>query len=317
MKLAINKEMLAGARKQFCLDIGMSFEDYEQNPYKKAYITKSKYKEGTTLPATAGARCYAGSDAFFWAIICMGQLFLSVDEQLYEWACKEFSDCAPEWFCEYDNLRRIDEKLREYGRKVGDTHVYFLPGEGTACETVQIGENDSDVGKNIPCEADIGQPLTAYQWYDREEILRFQEGNRFKSAICFSPTQPDVLAVAAIRPYTMLQSEAATSTAAGGKVPGELYAKGKEFNQAHMAGMAGVSEDGKYLWQIGINVDEDSTGQGLAARLVRMIKEEVIRRGKIPFYGTSESHIISQTVGIKAGFVPAFTTVYAKRQAED
>ena len=54
------------------------------------------------------------------------------------------------------------------------------------------------------------------------------------------------------------------------------------------------------------------TGQGLGHRLVRTLKEEVLRRGKVPFYGTSESHTLSQTVGLKAGFVPAWTEIYVE-----
>lgn len=301
MNCKIQSEMLAGARKQFCLDIGMDYEEYEKNPNKKAYIVKSKYKEGTTLPGTEGARIYAGSDAFFWATICMGQLFLCVDEQIYDWAVEEFSDCAPEWFCEYGNLRKIDEKLKEYGHKVGDTHVYFLPGEaedGNAHDRqVTVGAVPSTQAATDECpnaaESDCHMPSAPcpgnFRWFEQEEILRFKEENRFDRALCFSPTQPDVLAVAAMRPVAE-----------------------KTYDQSNMAGMAGVSEDGKYLWQIGINVDDDYRGKGLAADLVCMLKEEVIRRGKIPFYGTSESHIISQTVGLKAGFVPAFTSVYVK-----
>lgn len=87
---------------------------------------------------------------------------------------------------------------------------------------------------------------------------------------------------------------------------------GKDFDQSHMCAMAGVSRDGEYLWQIGINVDPDCAGQGLGHRLVRAMKEEVLRRGKVPFYGTSESHTLSQTVGLKAGFVPAWTEVYVR-----
>ena len=86
----------------------------------------------------------------------------------------------------------------------------------------------------------------------------------------------------------------------------------KFFDQSLMQGMAGVSADGAYLWQIGINVIPAAEGQGLASTLVRMMKEEVLRQGKTPFYGTSESHNVSKLVGLKAGFVPAWTEVYAK-----
>ena len=90
----------------------------------------------------------------------------------------------------------------------------------------------------------------------------------------------------------------------------------KCFDQEAMAGMAGASEDGAYLWQIGINVVPECAGKGLAAELVRSLKNEIIRRGKVPFYGTSESHTISQTVALKAGFVPAWTEIYVCRRKE-
>lgn len=263
--ISINRDMLQIARKQFCLDTCLDWQQYLKHPNQKVYIQKTQYAGGTTFPMAEGARRCGGTDAFFKAIMCMGQLFLSVDEQIYNWAVEQFADCEPEWFCEYGNLRKIDEKLREYGREIKDTHVYYLPG----------------------LEDDAGAMPSNFIWYEQEEILRFKDNNRFTRALSFWETQPDVLAVAAM--------------------------KEKTFNQSHMYGMAGASADGAYLWQIGINVVPESAGKGLAVELVRQLKEEIIRRGKVPFYGTSESHTISQTVGLKSGFVPAWTEIYVKR----
>lgn len=284
MDIRIDKNMLDSARRQFCLDMGMDYGVYLQNPNQKSYICKTSYAEGTCYPAAPGARRYVGGDAFFNAVICFGQLFLSVDEQIYDWAGENFGECEPEWFCKYDNLRKIDEKLKEYGRELGDTHVYFLPEEAAG----KNPEQGNAAGKQETPE----YAAFPFAWYEQEEILRFKENNCFGSAICFSPTQPDVLAVAAMLPH----------------------AEDKDYNQEHMAGMAGVSADGEYLWQIGINVREEYQGRGLAAGLVRSLKEEIIRRGRIPFYGTSESHTVSQTVALKAGFVPAWTAVYAAKK---
>jgi len=267
--LSVDKEMLRTARKQFCLDIGLDFEAYLANPNEKCYICKTKYASGTCFPAAGGARCYGGKDSFFKAIVCMGQLFLSVDESIYDWAVETFSDCQPQWFCEYGNLRMIDRKLQEYGREIADTHVYFLPAQ-----------EQPDVGK---CEF----PL---QWFEQEDILQFKEKNQFTSALSFWNNQPDMLAVAALK-------------------KGDCS---EEHPQEKMAGMAGVSRDGEFLWQIGINVRKEYAGKGLAVQLVTEMKKEVIRRGKVPFYGTSESHIISQTVGLKAGFAPAWTEIYVR-----
>ena len=275
--MKIDEDMLRRARKQFCLDACLDWQQYLEHPKQKVYIQKTKYAEDGSYSAGEGARRYAGTDSFFKAIMCMGQLFLTVDEQIYDWAVEQFAHCAPEWFCEYDNLRKIDEKLREYGRRISDTHIYYLPAAQASRTPLP---DEKPLKESFPGD---------FVWYEQEEILQFKEGNRFTSAICFSTTQPDVLAVAAMQP-----------------------AAAKPFQQEHMAGMAGASEDGAYLWQIGINVVPEYAGRGLAAELVRQIKEEIIRRGKVPFYGTSESHTISQTVALKAGFVPAWTEIYVK-----
>lgn len=280
-KLSINREMLQTARRQFCLDTCLDWQQYLEQPNKKVYIQKTQYAQGTTFPAAEGARCCGGTDAFFKAIMCMGQLFLSVDEQIYEWAVEQFADCEPEWFCEYGNLRKIDEKLREYGREIKDTHVYYLPGE--ECRQGDVSAN--------------GKTYANFVWYEQEEIFRFKDSNCFTRALSFWETQPDVLAVAAFKDTDVIEG----------------LNGAKSFNQSHMSGMAGASADGAYLWQIGINVVPESAGKGLAVELVRRLKEEIIRRGKVPFYGTSESHIISQTVGLKSGFVPAWTEIYVKR----
>jgi len=317
----INKEMLLLARKQFCLDVGLEWQQYLAEPGKKCYIQKTSYRSETGYPLAEGARCYHGTDAFFKAIMCMGQLFLSVDEKLYDWAVEKFTNYPPEWFCEFGNLRRIDEKLKEYGREIKDTHVYFLPRQeafvgqqdiallNVLRESEEYRDRqeretneqprsvvDEDASMTVRSEAG-GAERFIYQWYEQEEILQFKEKNRFTSAICFSPTQPDVLAVAAL--------SAQGDTA--------LYGKhGKQFDQSQMAGMAGVSADGEYLWQIGINVTSEYAGHGLGVKLVRQLKEEIIRRGKVPFYGTSESHTVSQSIAIKSGFVPAWTEIYVK-----
>ncbi len=278
MDAGIDKKMLEGARKQFCLDIGMAYEAYVKNSTQKTYICKSYSTGGSNYAVQEGARGYVQRSAFFNAFICFGQLFLLVDEQIYDWAVENFGDCEPEWFCRYGNLRKIDEKLQCYGWELGDTHVYFLPREESDCR---------QKGHQAPVGGEAAE--FSYAWYEQEEILCFKENNCFGHAIGFAPTHPDVLAVAAMLPD----------------------AKPKDFDQTHMAGMAGISADGKFLWQIGINVLNKYQGKGLASVLVRKLKEEIIRRGRIPFYGTSESHTVSQTVALKAGFVPAWTEVYA------
>lgn len=307
--LSVDKEMLQKARRQFCLDIGLDWEEYLAQPDKTCYICKTRYEGGTRFPAAVGARHYAGMDSFFKAIICMGQLFLCIDEQIYDWAVEKFADCQPEWFCDYNNLRMIDEKLQEYGRKINDTHIYFLPAD----EVPEVGvPKEGAHVKAVPLDVVSSETKSGFrlQWFEQEEILQWKENNEFSRAICFSPTQPDVLAVAALKDggAEKVPEEMVAELTVGGPAAGnEVY-----ISQEHMAGMSGVSEDGEFLWQIGINVRPEYAGQGLAVQLVRLLKEEILRRGKVPFYGTSESHTVSQTVGLKAGFAPAWTEIYVR-----
>ncbi|MBQ9143018.1 MAG: hypothetical protein IJX63_14690 [Lachnospiraceae bacterium] len=274
--LILDKACLETARKQFCLDIGLSWEEYVANRQKSVFIQKSVYAPGTLDIASVGARNYAEKTSFFRAIICLGQLFICCDESIYDWVVEQYGQCKPEWFCTFGNLRKLEEKLCEHGHRIYDTHVYFLP---------------EAVDKSTAWEDNGGQ--SDLLWYNQEEILRFKENNQFTSAISFWQEHPDVLAVAALKE--------------------EYKAEGKTFDQSHLAGMAGTSLDGEYLWQIGINVDKDCAGRGLAHKLVRILKEEVFSMGKVPFYGTSESHTVSQTVGLKAGFVPAWNEVSVER----
>lgn len=260
----VDSRCLEMARRQFCLDMGMDWEEYLERKEQPVIICKNRSMDG--------ARKYAGRSSFFWAVICLGQLLITCDESIYDWVNDFCKDSKPEWFCAFDTLRKLNEKLQSHGYQIADTHVYFLP-EGAQ---------------------PLDQPLDpSFLWYEKEEILRFKECNRFTSAICFWDGQPDMLALA--------------------KMKDGIRISEKPLTQEDMEGMAGASGDGRYLWQIGINVDPSATGKGLANRLVRSMKEEIMRRGMVPFYGTSESHIVSQTVGLKAGFVPAWTEVFCEK----
>lgn len=113
-------------------------------------------------------------------------------------------------------------------------------------------------------------------WYEKEALEQFRGDSRFTEALTFDPNAPDMLAVASVR---------------GGEI----------------LGMAGASADSGTLWQIGINVEEKERGRGTAQRLVLALKNEILRRGILPYYGTSMSHFASQRVALAAGFVPSWT----------
>jgi GNAT superfamily N-acetyltransferase len=129
------------------------------------------------------------------------------------------------------------------------------------------------------------EPITNVKWYESEEILQFENDHRFREALSFDKNHPDVLVVAA-------------------------------FDGDNIKGMAGASADSKTMWQIGIDVLPEYRSCGIGKNLVILLKNEILKRGNIPFYGTVESHFHSQNIAIGAGFYPAWAELYSKTKED-
>lgn len=133
-------------------------------------------------------------------------------------------------------------------------------------------------------EPTMERPRYQVKWFEGEELEQFRNDSRFNTyALSFSPTQPDKLAVAA-------------------------------YDGNNIMAMAGCSDDGRYLWQIGVDVLPGYEGRGLAVNLVTLLKQEIIARGKVPYYGTAESHAISRNVAIAGGFLPAWCEIQVRKR---
>lgn len=128
----------------------------------------------------------------------------------------------------------------------------------------------------LPCNTDQF-PNNGYDicWYESDEIETFRGESRYSNAYGFCEKAPDVLGVSASR-------------------------------NGNIVGMAGASCDSPTMWQIGIDVDQDMRHQGIGKLLVSMLKNEILKRDILAFYGTGMSHIGSQNVALGAGFRPAW-----------
>ena len=115
------------------------------------------------------------------------------------------------------------------------------------------------------------------RWLEQGDLAPFYGKEEFSNALCdhFRPDRPDVLAVVALD---------------GEKI----------------MGMAGCSADTPDMWQIGIDVLPEYRGKGLARILVSLLRDEVFRRGALPYYGTSLSNLRSWKTALSSGFVPAW-----------
>lgn len=118
------------------------------------------------------------------------------------------------------------------------------------------------------------------KWYEAEDIMQFKDDDRFDEAFAFDDNYKDILGVAAL-------------------------------DGNNIMGMAGASEDCENMWQIGINVLPEYRGRGIGTYLVKLLKNEIIKKGKIPFYSTIESHINSQNIAVNAGFFPAWAELHS------
>ena len=80
--------------------------------------------------------------------------------------------------------------------------------------------------------------------------------------------------------------------------------------------MAGASADSPSFWQIGINVNKNFEGRHIATGLVSMLKADILKKGIVPYYGTSFSNLASQHVAAKAGFEVAWVELITERNDE-
>lgn len=126
------------------------------------------------------------------------------------------------------------------------------------------------------------KPKTTIRWFEKEDIFQFKDDARFDEAFVFDDNYSDILGVAA-------------------------------FDGDNIMGMAGASEDSKILCQIGINVMPEYRGKGIGTNLVALLKQEMLKRGKVPFYGTSESNIASNGIAVSAGFFPAWAELHSRK----
>lgn len=78
-----------------------------------------------------------------------------------------------------------------------------------------------------------------------------------------------------------------------------------------IAGVAGATNESETMWQIGIDVLPNYQRQGVATTLTKRLSDEIIQRGKVPYYCTAWSHIASKRNAAKSGFRAAWVELAA------
>ena len=79
-----------------------------------------------------------------------------------------------------------------------------------------------------------------------------------------------------------------------------------------IVGVAGVSKDSEYMYQVGIDVQPEHRGNGLASSMTATVASAVFERGGLPYYGTSSSNVASMRAALAAGLRPTWVEVLTR-----
>lgn len=230
-------------------------------------------------------------------------------------------NCAPEDFLKKENVLTVS-KINE-GRRIYSDEKYFFHMVTTGANAVvtadeslhpflekftdnRMGHWLFEIPNLLPLEKELNksgysltqthhmflpaadvQPQKSYpvKWFYDREIDQFYGDERFSNAICtgFCPHRPDRIVVCA-------------------------------YDENQIMGMAGCSEDALHWQQIGIDVMPEYRSRGVGTYLVTLLKNKIIERGDIPFYGTSVSNYHSWNIAINCGFRPAWVEIGAEKK---
>lgn len=84
------------------------------------------------------------------------------------------------------------------------------------------------------------------------------------------------------------------------------------YQDGRLIGLAGASADCEEMWQIGVDVLPEVRRQGVASALTSTLAQEILSRGKVPFYCCAWSNIKSARNAIRSGFRPAWAELTVK-----
>lgn len=113
-----------------------------------------------------------------------------------------------------------------------------------------------------------------YKLYNKAELDIIPKADSYRQALSFDGT--DVIAFVAYKDDTIVS-------------------------------IAGADDRMGDIWQIGIDTLPEYRQRGLAVYLVKTLSDEIVRRGKLPFYTTWSSNIASTNVALNSGYRPVWT----------
>lgn len=171
------------------------------------------------------------------------------------------------WVGDYSKLLRVNDYLSPQAMQNTGTALFFTPSRALFSAGARAEHQQA--------KGDLEEQGYTFCWLTPEDWESYRNSSGFTNALGFSALRPDRYVLAA-------QQEGQT------------------------VAMAGASEDSSLACQIGVDTLPEARNLGLGTVLVREVAQRVLDAGKLPFYGTSPSHIVSQKVALKAGLEPSW-----------
>lgn len=84
------------------------------------------------------------------------------------------------------------------------------------------------------------------------------------------------------------------------------------YDNGALVGFAACSADCETMWQIGVDVLPEYRRQGVASAVTSKLTQEILDRGKVPFYCCAWSNVKSARNAVRCGYRPAWVELTVK-----
>lgn len=79
-----------------------------------------------------------------------------------------------------------------------------------------------------------------------------------------------------------------------------------------LIGVASVTGDSDFLWQIGIDVAAGHQGRGVGAAMASLAALETLAQGRVPYWGATNSNVPSIRTALTIGLAPTYVEVLTR-----
>ena len=149
----------------------------------------SKENIFTEYKAQEGRRIFNESECYLKVASVNGKILASGKKEIITWMKERYKNGSGAWFMDFDNLRELDAKMKEFGCHIGQAHPFYIATEKTIVDT-----------KGYEIKKYVG-----------DEINQFRSDERFGEAFIFSDLPKDEIGIAAIKDGKILGMAGATS----------------------------------------------------------------------------------------------------------